>query len=129
VAVSALEAMAVAIMQYEGWHLGSRSWRNRNPGNLRDSNWGHTTDPEGYAIFGRLADGYDALLDDLAAKVKGKTSHHLTPTSTLSDLFDVYAPRADSNNPNAYAAFVAGYLTHALGREITTFTELGTLEV
>jgi hypothetical protein len=129
VAVHALEAMADAIMQYEGWHLGSRSWRNRNPGNLRDSHWGHKTDDDGYCVFGSLTDGYDALLDDLKAKVKGKSSHHLTPTSTLSDLFDVYAPRADSNNPNAYAAFVAGYLTHALSREITTSTELGTLAV
>jgi hypothetical protein len=127
--VSPLEAMADAIMQYEGWHVGSRSWRNRNPGNLRHGRRQIGTDPDGYAVYAEFIHGYLDLLEDLSDKIQGKSKHNLTPKSTLQDLFDVYAPRGDNNQPNAYASFAAGYLTHALGREVTTWTQLRALGV
>jgi hypothetical protein len=126
--INPLEALADAIMAFEGWHVTSVSYRNRNPGNLRDSNLKTGVDAKGYAIFGSLPQGYQALLYDLSAKVRGRSSHRLTPDSTLQSLFDVYAPRADRNNPGAYALFVCAWLEKALGREFTPETKLHELE-
>ena len=117
-----LEALADAISQFEGWHKDSRSWRNRNPGNLRPVNGQQVQDKEGYRIFSTMAEGWGALLDDLFAKFSG--SHGLTESSTLLDLLNVYAPAGDSNNPNAYTLFVCGWTGHCLGCIITPKTTL-----
>lgn len=120
--MSPLEALGDAIMNFEGWNRDSRSWRNRSPGNLRPL---HSTDPQdgdNYRVFGSLAEGFQALLTDLSAKFSG--SHGLTQDSTLLDLLNVYAPAGDANNPNAYAQFVCGWTSHALGRTVTPVTTL-----
>jgi hypothetical protein len=120
--MNSIEALADAIMQFEGWHKDSRSWRNRNPGNLRPL---HQTDPQdgqGYRVFDSLADGFWALVADLRAKFNG--SHGLTADSTLLDLLNIYAPAGDANNPNAYTQFVCGWTTHILGRPVTPQTSL-----
>jgi hypothetical protein len=118
-----LEALADAIMQFEGWHRDSRSWRNRNPGNLRPvPGTDAACDPEGYRIFASLAEGFSALTADLQAKFRG--SHDLKPSSTLLDLLNVYAPAGDNNNPTAYTQFVCAWTTHALQRTITPLTTL-----
>lgn len=117
-----IEAMADAIMNFEGWHRGSRSWRNRNPGNLEGRGTMYFTDMAGYRIFESLDLGWKALLDDLQAKFDG--SHGLTPASTLLDLFSIYAPSKDGNSPGAYAQFVAAWVSSVLGRHITPFTTL-----
>ena len=126
--MTGLEALHDAIQHYEGWHPGSRSNRNRNPGNLRDSaHVAHGMDAGGYCVFNSIVDGSSALLGDLYAKVTGHSEHKLTPHSTLNDLFNIYAPQADNNNPNAYAQAVAEWCTAVLGRTITTQTTLGDL--
>lgn len=117
------EALADAIMQFEGWRQGTRSWRNRNPGNLRPYAAGQAADADGYRIFDSLAQGWMALLNDLQAKFNG--SHNLTLQSTLLDLLNIYAPAGDNNNPNEYALFVARWTSAALGRQITPQTTLG----
>lgn len=117
-----LEALADAIMQFEGWREDSRSWRNRNPGNLRPLSPSEDQDPQGYRIFVSLAQGFQALLNDLHAKFQG--SHNLTPDSTILDLLDVYAPAGDANNPNTYTQFVCAWTSHALKRQITPSTTL-----
>ncbi len=122
--MNSLEAVADAIMHYEGWYAASRSNRNRNPGNLRDSHFKTGEDPQGYAIFPNLPIGYNALLADLEAKFMGRTVSGLTPDSTLFDLFKVYAPASDDNVPEAYADFVAGWVSKALNRTITPQTKL-----
>ena len=120
--MTTLEALADAFMHHEGWFPGSRSNRNRNPGNLRPWKDGQPKDAGGYRVFPSLVDGYQALLDDLEAKIHG--SHGLTPTSTLLDLLNVYAPAGDNNNPNAYAVAVAQWVSTALGKPITVKTTL-----
>lgn len=122
--VSGLEALCDAVQHHEGWYPGSRSYRNRNPGNLRSSPYTATEDKDGYGVFDSLVHGYTALMYDLRAKVTGHSEHGLTPNSTLDDLFDVYAPRSDKNNPNAYAVDVAQWCTVALGRPCTHSTTL-----
>ena len=120
--MNALEALGDAIMNFEGWHRDSRSSRNRNPGNLRPLHSTDSKDSDNYRIFISLAEGFQALLTDLAAKFSG--SHGLTPDSTLLDLLNVYAPAGDANNPNAYTAFICAWTSHALGRMITPATSL-----
>jgi hypothetical protein len=120
--ISPLEALADAFMHHEGWYPGSRSNRNRNPGNLRPWKEGQAKDDGGYRVFVSLIDGYQALLNDLEAKLHG--SHGLTLDSTLLDLLNIYAPAGDNNNPNAYALAVAQWVSTALGKPITTKTQL-----
>lgn len=125
--MTTLEALADAFMHHEGWFPGSRSNRNRNPGNLRPWKDGQPKDDGGYRVFPSLVEGYQALLDDLEVKLHG--SHGLTPNSTLLDLLNIYAPAGDNNNPNAYATAVAQWVSTALGKPITTKTTLKELTV
>src|ERR1051326_2124040 len=106
--MTVLESLADAFMQFEGFHRDSRSWRNRNPGNLRPTDPSQATDGQNYRVFPSLADGFAALRSDLNAKLHG--SHNLQPTSTLLDMLSVYAPAGDHNNPTAYAMFVLSWL-------------------
>jgi hypothetical protein len=120
--VSGLEAVADAIMQFEGWKIGSRSYENRNPGNLRLP--GRTADDRGYTIFPDLPTGYAALLRELQSKFSGANSHGIGPSSTVLALFNIYAPPSDDNPTNAYAAFVAQWCAKVLGKSITVDSPL-----
>lgn len=113
--VPLLEAIADAIMAYEGWCAGSRSNRNRNPGNLRPYMPEQKSDPDGYRIFASLTDGYEALIRQLYAYTTGRNAHDLNEESTLLDLFEVYAPSGDHNAPVRYADFVARWLQEVYG--------------
>jgi hypothetical protein len=112
------EALADCIMRFEGWQApntitypkGSISWRNRNPGNLRDSIFKTGIDDNGYAIFLSLASGWSALTHDIDLKLGGQSSSNLTPQSTLHDFFNIYAPSLDNNDPQHYSRIVASWL-------------------
>lgn len=125
--MSPIDALADAIMNYQGWRLGSRSYRNRNPGNLRGSPYKVGTDDQGYAIFRSLPHGYDALVFDLTAKITGRSSHKLGVTSTLLDLVNCYAPAGDHNEPSPCTLFVVEWLCTALDYPVHTRTSLGQL--
>jgi hypothetical protein len=112
-----LEAVADAIMQFEGWRPGTRSYENRNPGNLEIP--GSNRDDKGYSIFPDFISGYSALLRELQSKFSGNNAHGIGPGSTLLALFNVYAPPSDNNPTNQYCLFVAGWVTKALGKTIT----------
>lgn len=105
--VPVLEAIADAMMRFEGWYPTSRSNRNRNPGNLRSGTGMIGKDAGGYAIFASLLAGYSALLDDMWHKVTGRNEHGLNLDSTIMQMLEVYAPVEDGNNPRVYAGSVA----------------------
>jgi hypothetical protein len=113
--VPVLEAIADAIYLYEGNKARDRAYRNRNPGNLRRAHVGGQLDEGGYLIFRSFVEGYNALLYDLAVKASGTGQTGLNYDSSLLDLFKVYAPAADHNVPEKYAAFVAGWLRDVYG--------------
>lgn len=94
-----------AMQKHEGYFIGSRSWRNNNPGNLRWSRF-MVKQVSGFASFASFADGWLALWYDLNGKCTGKTITNLKPTSTLADLIYVWAPAKDGNNPEGYIAHV-----------------------
>jgi len=123
-AVPRIEALADAIMAFEGWHPGDRPYRNRNPGDLRFSPLAIDTDRGGYAVFDTFAHGYRGLLQDLHAKCSGNTVTDLEPTSTLQDLINVWAPSSDHNDPHRYVDFVARFVSTALGQQVNISTPL-----
>lgn len=125
--VSPLEALADAITNAEGWHPGSRSNRNRNPGNMRYSIRQQSLDPDGYSVFESMRDGYAALCVDLEVKVEGKSSTGIKPSSTVQQFADVWAPAGDRNDPHVYAKMLCWWLSHALERNITPDTTLAAL--
>jgi len=125
-----IEAMADAIMSFEGWipkgqsnaiPNGSRSWRNRNPGNLRPWTKTQVADIDNYRIFASLVDGFAALVADLTKKL----NVDFPPTDTLFEVMNKYAPAGDSNNPTAYTIFICHRLTLTLGRPISLATTIG----
>lgn len=128
--VSGLEAVADAIMRYEGWDPKTRSYVNRNPGNLRPAihpdaeSTQYPVDDHGFFVYPDFATGYNALLRDLRAKFTGANRHGLGPASTLLGMMQIYAPSADANNPLDYAQFIATWCRSALNRPITEQSEL-----
>lgn len=125
--MNGLDALSLVICWREGpLKPPNRSFRNNNCGNIRNPSW-PTKDAEGYDIYPDFIAGYEALQADLEGKLTGHNSHGLTPASTIADLFKIYAPAEDSNDPASYAAFAAGWCQLALGRPITPATTLGAL--
>jgi hypothetical protein len=126
--MNGIDAIATAIMWREGlpgFRPPARSFRNCNPGNLRSPDW-PTHDADGFDIYGDFIAGYESLTGDLEDKFQtGKNAHGLGPQSTLLDLFKIYAPSEDGNDPNSYCVFVAGWLNQALGKPISVTTLLG----
>lgn len=116
-----IEAVADALMKFEGWTPGSRSYRNRNPGNLEG---GSVVDPQGYNVYQTLIDGYKALTNDLFDKFSGNNHHGLGPDSTVIQLMNIYAPPSDNNPTEKYAEFMASWVSKALNKQITINSKL-----
>lgn len=113
---------AEAIKRHEGWFVGSRSYRNNNPGNFRFTDYLKSlgavgADANNYSIFKTFDAGWGALLQFLRdAQANELRAYRLHAQAkgreipTLRDFFEVYAPSADSNNPLHYAEVVAEYI-------------------
>jgi hypothetical protein len=111
--MNSIDATALAIFMFEGANKcdpTTHNIRNLNPGNAG-----------GYRVFTNFADGWAALVADISYKVR----HHLSPTGTMLDFFNLYAPGADHNDPRGYARFVCVWLTRALGINIALGTSIG----
>ena len=107
-----LQEMAMAIMNFEGYQEGSRSYRNNNPGNLRWFSgppypWEGCigVDDEQHAIFDTFEHGWNALIKQLKLAFENKSKYYYS-SMTFYDFFRVYAEA----NPIQYAEYVAGYL-------------------
>lgn len=98
-----LTILANAIQVFEGYHEGSLSYRNNNPGNLRHSPF-QAGRKNGFAYFSTYEEGFEALRYQLAIAAMGD-SRVYTPDMTLSEFFNVYAPPHE-NQPNVYTQFV-----------------------
>ena len=113
--------MADAIQQFEGWRPGSRSYQNRNPGNLRLADY--PADDRGYTIFVDYVRVHNSAART-EIEFTGANTHKIGPESTLQQLMNVYAPPADNNPATAYAHYVADWVGKALVKPITTSTAL-----
>ena len=81
--------------------------RNNNPGCIRGKG-------RSYARYANLEEGYDALIRLLQKRYHNKTA---------SQIFKVYAPASDGNNPQKYAAGVIKQLRNA-GLNVNASTKL-----
>lgn len=105
-------SIAAAIAQMEGYNTaGTLAQRNNNPGNLRAVT-GYTypgqvgIDSRGFAIFDSADSGFAQL--DKQIQINANLGLNLTQFfAGEPGVYPGYAPSADSNNPNAYAAFVS----------------------
>lgn len=101
---------------------GTLAEANNNPGNLRYAGQpGATQGKGGFAAFPTLEAGLQALRNDILGKMTGNTRTGLNGNSTLLDFANVYAPKADGNDPAGYAKFLADQLG------VSVNTKLGTL--
>lgn len=100
--------LAQAHQRHEGWYPGSVSYRQNNPGNLRFQQfhataYGAVPGDQNFAKFPTYALGFQALKDDIRAKITGKSRHiDYSANPTFFDYIKVYAPAEDRNNPSAY---------------------------
>lgn len=90
--------MAQAIRDFEGWHEGSRSFRNNNPGNIKGRDGRFLT-------FKTPEEGMEYLQDYLRRACTGKHAAY-KPSMTLRDFFSVYAPDGEPILSN-YTSYVA----------------------
>ena len=99
--------LAQSIADFEGYgKQGSVAQRNNNPGNLRAGPGQTGTDEKGYAIFPDAATGWAALEKQITSKSgKGLTLQEFF--GGKPGVYPGYAPAADRNNPQQYAATVA----------------------
>lgn len=103
-----LNLMCLAIQKHEGWFEGSRSWRNKNPGNLRYVGQAKAIgkDKSNFAVFATYEDGFNTLKGMIKNAVNGGSKVY-KPDMTLNEFFAVYAPAFDENDPQNYAKVVA----------------------
>lgn len=118
-----IEKFAEAIKVHEGWYIGSRSYRNNNPGNLKFVGQAGARKEVGgsFCVFDSYQAGWDALINMITNAVYGKSQVY-RPTMTVLQFFQKYAPSADSNNPEKYAAFVAARVGFSINSELEELT-------
>lgn len=121
---SLIKTWAKAIQDHEGYYPGSRSYRNCNPGNFRNSssnfleNLGATgSDKDGFGIFPSYEIGFNALCSFLIMACENKLSSY-SSSMTLFDFYKTYAPSSDGNNCLAYAKTVAAKLGCTINTKI-----------
>ncbi len=86
-----------------------------NPGDLKDPATGQ------FRQFASPQEGFQALKNDLSAKMTGNTSTGLGPNSTLLDFAKVYAPASDKNDPLQYAKNIASKIGAGISDKISNF--------
>lgn len=89
---SRLEKWALGVQTAEGYALGTRSYRNRNPGNLKFTNQLGTVgkDADGFAVFATYEQGFFALMRQLEAAATGQSKEY-SPDMSLRAFTMKYA--------------------------------------
>ena len=113
-----IEKIAEAIKQFEGWSVGSKSYRNNNPGNLKYT--GQTgeigKDTDGEAIFDSYQSGWNALIRQIEMAFTGESAIY-----SITDNFYTFFSKYAEGNSQQYAEYVASYVGVS---PQTTFAEL-----
>ena len=106
---SAVNALATAIQNQEGYYPGSLAYQNNNPGNLVYAGQpGATQGAGGFAAFSSYSAGRAALQNQITLDATRGTDINGNPTTTVSQLLSSWAPSSDPrNNTPAYIASVS----------------------
>jgi|SRR5579864_109233 len=118
-----VEAVVEAIIKFSGYlNPESPLYPARNPGGLRAfvlPDRVQESNDEGLRVFNSVIDGLSALIHDVEFKLVGRSSAHLTPTHTLTDLAEAYG------QPFTAAQAWSKFMRHALrDPEVTAKTPL-----
>jgi hypothetical protein len=98
----ALQSLAQAIQNQEGFFPGSLAYKNNNPGNLVYAGQsGASPGAGGFARFNSYQDGYNALLAQINLDANRGTDVNGNPTQTVSQLITSWAPPGQ-NDTAAY---------------------------
>jgi hypothetical protein len=87
--------------------MNTIAYRNNNPGNIRS--WGNLPRVQGYVKFPSEQEGWNALFRQIALNVN-RELNMVEFFGGKPGVYAGYAPAADKNRPEQYAAFVARYL-------------------
>jgi len=88
---------------------GTPAWRNKNPGNLEFANQLNAVADGRFACFRTYSDGYNALRSMLIRMCTGQMSLY-SPSMTLLQVCEVYAPSSDGNDPVQYSDSVGKFM-------------------
>ena len=112
-----IEALADALAKLNGYgDPSSLAYKLRNPGLLRSFSIKHAADPDGYRIFDRFVNGYQALCNDLSVKASGHSRSQVKEDSVLADLLICYSlPRTSTDT-------VITFLGHALPEHLAAIS-------
>jgi len=103
---------AKSIQEFEGWHEGSKSFRNNNPGNLKSVSGK-------FIKFESYEDGFAYLKDYIYRASTGKHKAY-NPEMTIFKFVEVYAPPSENSG-----ASILNYAKHiAKGLGISPETKL-----
>ena len=117
-----------------GFPKGSVSWRNLNPGNLRYRShqriYGAEPGYMNFAKFPTYEKGFQALMDDLRAKITGHSAHiDYRRNPSFLTYVRVYAPADDGNDPAGYTQKLIRMLGNYNLKSSTPLSELARLIV
>lgn len=81
------------------WTTWNRPDRNNNPWNVKIWDIWYGVDDQRHTIFPNATEWYQAMVNDIKAKLEWRSRWWLTPESTLAQLWKIYAedPRWASN--------------------------------
>jgi hypothetical protein len=104
---TAVNALAAAIQNQEGYYPGSLAYQNNNPGNLVYAGQpGATPGAGGFAAFSSYNAGYTALQNQIMLDATRGTDISGNPTTTVSQLLTSWAPPSQ-NDTATYIANVS----------------------
>lgn len=109
-----INKISQAIADMEGFTSGASKIAriNNNPGNIRFWYKSLPTN-QGFTKFATLEDGWKALNQLVEQYIRGKYSNWKSPT--LEEMFALYAPAVDKNDPIKYAQVVSSKTGIPLG--------------
>jgi hypothetical protein len=104
---AAVDSIAAAIQNQEGYYPGSLAWQNNNPGNLVYAGQpGASKGAGGFASFSSYDAGQQALKNQITLDAVRGTDINGNPINTVSDLVGSWAPSSAGNNTAAYISSV-----------------------
>lgn len=120
---SKLELWCEGIKEHEGWYVGSRSYRNLNPGNIKFVGQKRAVgkDSGGFCIFASYDDGLQELEDLLVRAATSPDTVNYQANMTLLQFFQKYCedlPNTKENEPEIYANKVAKKIGVVVGAPI-----------
>lgn len=113
--MATLQDLANSISTFEGFPIpGSVAQRNNNPGNLKYVGQAGAIgkDSQGFAIFGSVADGQAALVNQLGL--------YADRGLTLSQMMNIYAPSSENDTSN-YLNYVSNQTGIAPDASLSSF--------